>query len=118
MIKSILGLVVLGLAALAVPSSANAQCGYVNGYSSNYYVPSYTYSSNYYTPTYSYNQSYYSTPSYGYNQSYYGGNSYYDVRRERVRRAVTLAVVVGAAIAISNNSNGRYRSNRNRNRRW
>ena len=61
MIKSIFGVVVLGIAMLAVSSSAQAQCPYSGGYS-NYYAPSYGYSSNYYAPSYRYSGY---APSYG-----------------------------------------------------
>jgi len=87
----VLGLV-LGIALLANPSSAQAQCG------GSYYAPSYGYS-NYYRP------------SYGYNRSYYGGG-YYNAGRSRLRRTVAVAAVVGAAIALSDNDNFRRRSRR------
>ena len=98
--------IALGLFMFAAPSSAEAQCGYSGGYSS-YYAPSYGYG-NYYAPSYGYSNNYYA-PSYG----YYGGGGYYNPRVQRVRRAVSLAVVAGAVIAISNNSS----RNRSRSRR-
>lgn len=116
-----LGLVVFALVAFVVPSSVEAQCAYSNGYSS--YAPSYGYSN--YSPAIQYSNSSY-VPSYGYNSSYYVpsnqsrtynyGQSYNDLRSQRVRRLATAAIVAGVIVAASNSDGNRNRnSSRNRN---
>ena len=97
--------VVFGLALLAAPSSAKAECPYGGGYG---YAPTY--------PSYAPSYGYRNVPAYGSNQNFYGPSAY-DVRRARTRSVLTTAAVVGAAIAISSNNNNRNRSSRNRKRR-
>ncbi|MDB2686196.1 hypothetical protein N9Y42_03225 [Mariniblastus sp.] len=128
MIRIYLGLVIVALAILTGPSSAEAQCAYSSGYSS--YSPSYQYADSYYTPTSSYSSSYYDnsyyTPSYGYgngySSNYYAPSSRYrsnyntwgnSTRGQRIRTIATVALVAGAVVAISNSgSRNRFRRNR------
>jgi len=95
---------VLGLAMLATPSSAEAQC-YGNGF--NYGT---TYGYTYAAPAYGYYTSNYAVaPVYGYgNQGLYSGWGYTNPRAVRVRRAIAVAAVAGIVVAAAN-SNGRNR---------